>query len=53
LLPDLARDIWVLIHPDLQDWPPMQRVREQLIRLFRDQAPALAGRTREGEPAVA
>ena len=53
VLPDLARNIWVLIHPDLQDWPPMQRVREQLIQLFRNQAAALAGRPRKGESAVA
>lgn len=43
VLPDLAREVWWLIHPDLQDWPPMQRVLDQLVILFRDQGPALAG----------
>jgi len=43
VLPELARDIWWLVHPDRQAWPPMQRVLDGLVALFRDQSAALAG----------
>lgn len=41
--PELAEDVFLLVHADLKGLPPVRAVAQALAELFRDEAGALAG----------
>lgn len=43
LLPDVTADQWLLVHRDLRTLPRIRAVMDQLVDLFQEQKPALAG----------
>ncbi|MBK8158508.1 MAG: LysR family transcriptional regulator [Rhodospirillaceae bacterium] len=45
ILPDIVADQWLLVHRDLRTLPRIRAVMDQLVALFQEQKPALAGRT--------